>query len=65
MNNVIRIYHDDIAHVSIDKVTENIIKVYLFPNMKIRMREYIICNCLKCIEFSSIGKKEGYLHSIP
>lgn len=63
--NVIRTCHDDIGHVGVDKVINYITKVYWFPNMRERVKEYI-ANCLRCIEFSpSSGKTEGFLHNIP
>lgn len=63
--NVIRSCHDDMAHVGLSKVIENISRIYWFPGMKVKVRQYID-NCLKCIEFSSpSGKKEGLLFNIP
>lgn len=64
-NNVIRTCHDDLGHVGVKKVIANITKVYWFPRIQEKVKNYIK-NCLKCIEFSgSSGKPEGYLHSIP
>ncbi|KAL4152687.1 hypothetical protein QTP88_000520 [Uroleucon formosanum] len=64
-NNVIRTCHDDMAHVGLLKVIENISRVYWFPDMKNKVRRYLD-NCLKCIEFSRpSGRKEGFLFSIP
>lgn len=64
-SNVIRTCHDDLGHVGIDKVVDNIAKVYWFPRVREKVREHIL-NCLKCIEFSPpSGKAEEYLHSIP
>jgi hypothetical protein len=65
-NNMIRTCHDDMAHVGLIKVIENIFRVYYwFPDMKNKVRRYID-NCLKCIEFSKpSGSKEGFLFSIP
>ncbi|KAL4147807.1 hypothetical protein QTP88_002156 [Uroleucon formosanum] len=64
-NNVIRSCHDDMAHIGIEKVVENIRRIYWFPDMNLKVRNYVF-NCLKCIEYSLItGKREGYLHSIP
>jgi len=54
-NNVIRSCHDEMAHVGLDKVIENVKRVYWFPNMKTKIRHYLF-SCLKCIE---------YLHCIP
>lgn len=64
-NNVIRTCHDDLGHVGVDKVVDNITKIYWFPRMRDKIKEYI-SNCLRCIEFSPPnGRAEGYLHSIP
>lgn len=64
-SSVIRTCHDDIGHVSPDKVIKNICQIYWFPQMKEKVKDYI-SNCLRCIEFSPLsGKKEGKLHSIP
>lgn len=64
-NNVIRSCHDDMAHVGVQKVIENVRRIYWFPDMKLKIHNYVF-NCLKCIEYSPIaGKREGYLHSIP
>jgi len=63
--NVIRTCHDDLGHVGIDKVVNNITKVYWFPRDRDKVKEYI-SNCLRCVEFSPpSGKAEGYLHNIP
>lgn len=64
-SNVIRTCHDDMGHVGVLKVIENIARVYWFPDMKAKVRHYID-NCLKCIEFTvPSGKKESFLFSIP
>lgn len=64
-NNVIRSCHDDMAHVGLDKVIENVKRVYWFPDIKTKVRDYL-SSCLKCIEYSpKSGKREGFLHSIP
>lgn len=64
-DNVIRSCHDDIGHVGKGKVIENIMRVYWFPGMHNKVKQYV-ANCLKCIEFSpDNGKAEGYLHPIP
>lgn len=63
-DNVIRTCHDDLGHAGQDKVINNIVKLYWFPNLRDKVREYI-SNCLRFIEFSPHnGKQEGYLHSI-
>lgn len=63
--NVIRSCHDSMGHIGIDKVLENICRVYWFPEIRKKVKNHI-ANCLKCIDYSPIsGKTEGYLHSIP
>lgn len=53
------------AHVGIDKVVENVKRIYWFPDMKTKIRKYLF-NCLKCIEHSpKSAKRKGCLHSIP
>lgn len=54
--NVIRTCHDDLGHVGIDKAINNIAKVYWFPRMRDKVREYI-SNCLRCVEF--LRRAEG------
>lgn len=51
--------------MSVDKVLENLTRVYWFiPKMREKIKAHIE-NCLKCIEFSpSNGKQEGYLHNV-
>ncbi|CAK9799271.1 Transposon Ty3-I Gag-Pol polyprotein [Anthophora plagiata] len=61
---VIRTCHDDLGHVGQDKIINNIVKLYWFPDLRGKIREYI-SNCLRCIEFSlPNGKQEGYLYNI-
>ncbi|XP_076248026.1 uncharacterized protein LOC143187672 [Calliopsis andreniformis] len=63
-NNVIRTCHDDLGHVGLDKVVDNILKVYWFPKLREKAKDYI-ANCLRCREFSPpSGKQPGYRHNI-
>lgn len=48
VNNVIRVYHDEMGHVGKQKTMEGINKSYWFPNMKLRVKEHI-ANCIKCL----------------
>ncbi|EFN72529.1 Pro-Pol polyprotein, partial [Camponotus floridanus] len=58
---VIRIYHDEMGHVGIDKTIHGILSHYWFPCLKLRVKEYIE-NCVKCLSFSLVGgKPEGEL----
>lgn len=64
-SNVIRVCHDEIGHVGLDKTIEVIRRSYWFPNMRENVKEYI-SNCLKCIVYNpNSGKQEGFLHNIP
>jgi len=61
---VLHNYHDEMGHLGIEKMFNNIIKSYWFPEMRQKIKDYV-SNCLKCISFSpNEGKKEGYLHCI-
>ncbi|KMQ83283.1 pro-pol polyprotein [Lasius niger] len=56
---VIRIYHDDMEHVGIDKTVYGILGHYWFPCLKLRVKQYIE-NCVKCLSYSLVrGKPEG------
>lgn len=46
INNIIRIYHDEVGHVGIDKTMQGILNMYWFPCMKQHVTEYIQ-NCVK------------------
>lgn len=62
---VIRNSHDQMGHIGIDKTMEHLSRIYWFPKMKERVKNYIQ-NCIKCITYSPVnGKIEGYLHNIP
>lgn len=58
INNVIRAYHDEIAHCGIEKTCQSIFSNYWFPLRK-RVQEYIE-NCLICLLYnSSVNSREG------
>lgn len=64
-SSVIRRYHDDMGHLSPEKVCSIIQQNYWFPRMSQEVKTYIQ-NCLKCLAFSpSAGKFEGLLNNIP
>lgn len=64
-NNVIHTCHDELGHIGLDRVIENIQRVYWCPNIRQKVKNYIE-DCLKCIEFTpSSGRCEGLLHSVP
>jgi len=59
--NIIRIYHDDMGHVAVDKTIHGIVGHYWFPALKLKVRIYID-NCVKCLTYSlTAGKVEGEL----
>ena len=59
INNIIRLYHDEVGHVGIDKTLYGILSHYWFPNLKIKVRNYID-NCIQCLSYSiAAGKTEG------
>lgn len=56
--------HDDVGHAGIDKVVNRILRVYWFPDLRLKVKTHIQ-NCLKCITFNpKYGRKEGWLHPI-
>lgn len=56
-----RIYHDNLGHGGVDKTLQGIISHYWFPNLKIRIRQYID-HCVKYLTYSvTAGKAEGEL----
>jgi len=59
INNIIRIYHDNMGHVGIDNTVHGIIVHYWFPCLKGRVRQYIK-NCVQRLSYSiATGKTEG------
>lgn len=48
INNIIRIYHDDMAHGRLEKTFQGIHGIYWFPPMWKRIRNYID-NCITCL----------------
>ena len=61
---VIRVHHEGLCHLGVEKCYEYIKGVYWFPDMKPKIKQ-LISRCLKCIYFSPIsGKTEGNLHNI-
>lgn len=55
--------HDSLGHLGIDKTLEYISRVYWFPNLQSKIKNYIQ-NCIKCISYSA-KKFEGTLHNVP
>lgn len=59
IHNVLRIYHDNMAHCGIEKTVQGISENYWFPSMRKKVQNYIE-NCLTCLlSNSSINSREG------
>lgn len=59
INNIIKTYHDEMAHCGLEKTFEGIFSTYWFPSMRKRIRDYID-NCLICVMAnSSSNVREG------
>lgn len=65
ISNVIRIYHDEMAHCGAEKTFQVIYKTYWFPAMRKRIKEYIE-NCVIClISNSTTNCNEGEMQIVP
>lgn len=62
--NVIRLIHDKIGHLGINKCYDQIRLHYWFPAMKEKIQTFIE-NCLRCIMYSPQTRIERTLHPIP
>jgi len=61
VNNIIRVYHDDMAHCGFEKTFRGIHGSYWFSNMRKRIRDYLE-NCVTCLfANSSSNRFEGQL----
>ncbi|KMQ90234.1 retrovirus-like pol polyprotein, partial [Lasius niger] len=61
VTNIIRAYHDEMAHCGIEKTIKGITSNYWFPSLRKRTQDYID-NCLKCIIYNvSSNMNEGEL----
>lgn len=57
--NIIRAYHDNLAHCGIEKVVQGISVNYWFPSLRKRVRDYVD-NCLTCLMANvSSNSREG------
>lgn len=64
INAIIRICHDEMGHVGIDKTLHGILQHYWFPCLKLRVRQYIN-NCVKCLSCTiASGKMEGEMEIV-
>lgn len=63
--NVIRLIHEKIGHLGVDKCLEQMKHHYWFPSMRAKI-EMFIKNCIKCIMHNApVHINERTLHSIP
>lgn len=59
INNIIRAYHDEMAHCSVEKTYQELCVCYWFPSMRRKIRDYID-GCVVClIANSSMNRREG------
>lgn len=65
VTNIIRVYHDEMAHCGIEKTIQGIANTYWFPGMRRKVADYVD-NCLTCITSNlSSHSKEGELQIEP
>jgi hypothetical protein len=65
VNNIIRRYHDELAHCGLEKTFQGIHETYWFPSMRKRIRDYIE-NCVTCLMAdSSAHRFEGQMQIEP
>lgn len=61
ISNIIRVYHDDMAHCGFEKTVQGIANNYWFPSFRKRIRNHID-NCLICLTTNtSTNSQEGEL----
>lgn len=64
VNTIIRLNHDEIRHVDVEKTIYGITSHYWFPCLKLKVRQYID-KCIKCLSCSlAAGKSEGKMEII-
>lgn len=64
-DNIIRIAHEKIAHMGVDKCCEQMKLHYWFPNMRPKTQKFIE-NCVKCLMYAAaVRPSEQNLYSIP
>lgn len=64
-NNVIRLVHEKLGHLGVEKCYEQLRVHYWFPGMQNKIKSYIE-NCVRCIMHSTPSRRhERTLHSIP
>lgn len=64
INNVIRIYHDDMAHCGFERTFKAIQETYWFPSMRKKIVDYLD-NCLTCLlANSSTNANEGEMQIV-
>jgi len=63
VNNLLRLYHDDQAHCSVEKTYQGLASNYWFPSMRNRIKEHV-GNCLVCmLANTSTNIREGKLQT--
>lgn len=67
LNNVIKIYHDEMGHCSVEKTFQGMYASYWFPSLRKRIRDYVE-NCVTCLTAnaaSNVREDEMQLTSVP
>jgi hypothetical protein len=64
INNVIRVYHDDMAHCGVEKTLQGIYVNYWYPSLRKKVVDYID-NCLVCLMANaSVNSHEGEMQIV-
>ena len=64
VGNIIRVYHDDMAHCGAEKTYQGIFTQYWFPSMRKRIRDHID-NCIICLMANTGSQaREGQLNEV-
>lgn len=65
INNILRTYHDDMAHCGMEKITQGIAQRYWFPSTREKIADYIE-NCFTCVmSNNAMNRFEGETHLFP
>lgn len=63
--NIIRLIHEKMGHLSVDKTLSKLCLYYWFPHMRAKVEKFIR-NCLKCIAYATSPQaRERTLYAIP
>jgi len=64
INNIIRVYHDNMAHCGLEKTIRGITTNYWFPSVRKKVKNYLD-NCLICLlANSAVNSRKGELQIV-